>query len=514
MKRFFVLFLFFVLVLGAQELLQNNGFESWTGGMPDYWTKSSGITVSQEGTIVHSGTYSVKIYKTSTVTENIQQKIDVDPNTQYNFSFYTYTDKHIRVRLWLKWYNASGTNVRSDPSPYSNPSNANVWQYVDTTIVSPSDADSLEYQVRFYNWSWGDSITSATCYVDDVSCFKPGTNQFPVIENITLSPYAPYPNLPETISCTITDPDGNIVTDSLYYSIDGGSYNVMTHSSVNGSTYSYNLPALPELSKVNYYIVGIDNEGARTQTSIKTYKVYYPVSVNLLNKGFENWTDPNTPENWTVEDPSYVTATQSTDYVNSGVYSCKLSRIQIGNYGIWQKIKVNPRDTIVVVANFYDNDPDVSGRLWFRRIFWDGTTSNVFADYTTDGTGWQMIAETLALPDEIDSLTVLVRVYTQTGSTGDSLGDIYLDNMDLRSISGIPEENKEKKLKTYIITNGIFSLNTGKTDIVATLFDLSGRIIEERFFKDGLIRFELRNKENGIYFVKTGDEVTRIVNLR
>ncbi len=513
MKKFLFVVLIFSLYMFAQEQLQNGGMELWTGGMPDYWTKSSGITVSQEGTIVHSGSYSAKIFKTSTVTEQIEQRIDVDPSTAYNFSFWIYTDAHIRARFWLRWKNASGTIVRSDGSPYSNPSNPNVWQHITIDTVSPIDADSLECQVRFYSWSWGDTITSATCYVDDISCIKPGTNQYPEIQNITLNPYAPLPDNPVVISANIFDPDGSIAADTLYYNVNGGPYNFLIHTYINGNIYNYTLPGQPELSRVDYYLVAVDNMGASKITSTKTYKVYYPSNDTLKNKGMESWINPNTPEEWTIENPSYVTATQSTDFVLEGNYSCKLSRIQVGNFGILQKVKVNPRDTIVVTSNIYDNDPDVSGRMWFRRRLWDGSTSNVFSSYTIDSDQWQQFAETLILPDETDTLEVLFRVYTQSGTTGDSLGDVYVDKISLRSISGIPENKEDLKFDTYIITNGAFSYNTGKNNVFATIYDISGRIMDEKFFVDGIVKFDLNDKKNGVYFVMIEKKFIRIINI-
>lgn len=512
MKRFLFIVFIFSFVLFAQEQLQNGGMELWTGGVPDYWTKSPGITVSQEGVIVRSGNYSAKIFKTSTGTEQINQTIIPTPSTRYYFSFWIYTDPHIRARFWLRWF-SGGSIIRSDGSPYSLPTNPNTWQYVYLDTLSPPSVDSLQCQVRFYNWSWGDSISNATAYIDDISCMKQSANQFPEIQNIKVSPYAPYPNNPVVVSATIYDPDGSITADTLYYSIDGGSYHRMVHSNINGNIYSYNLPGLPELSRVNYYIVAIDNLGAIKTSPIKTYKVYYPSNDTLKNKGMEFWINPNAPEYWTIENPSYVTATQSTDFVLEGNYSCKLSRINVGNYGIWQKVKVNPRDTLVVLANFYDNDPDVSGRMWFRRILWDGSTSNVFANYTVNSNQWQTIAETLILPDESDSLTVLFRVYTQAGSTGDSLGDIYVDKISLMSISGIPEEEEDKKFDTYIITNGIFIYKSGKNNVIATMYDISGRVIDEKFFFDGIVRFELRNSKNGVYFIKVKDKFIRIINI-
>jgi len=66
-------------VLSGQNLLSNPGFEAWTAGMPDEWTKAAygpiKLNVYQESTIIHSGSYSAKLALDSTSTQRIEQHI-------------------------------------------------------------------------------------------------------------------------------------------------------------------------------------------------------------------------------------------------------------------------------------------------------------------------------------------------------------------------------------------------------------------------------------------------------
>ena len=159
-------------VLSGQNLLSNPGFEAWTAGMPDEWTKgTNSFDIYRENGIVYSGNYSVKIILKSKKTQNFGQKIQVQPNVTYYCSLYVYTpDKHTRTRIWLQWYDANDSLIRAEEgAPYSDTSIVNTWQLISADNLSPSTAKSLQYQIRIYDVSWGDSIDSSISYVDDAS---------------------------------------------------------------------------------------------------------------------------------------------------------------------------------------------------------------------------------------------------------------------------------------------------------------------------------------------------------
>ena len=162
-------------VLSGQNLLSNPGFEFWTAGMPDEWTKAAygsiKLNVYQESTIIHSGSYSAKLaLLDSTPTQWIEQHIKVLPNVSYTCSLYVYTeDNHTRLRIYLRWYDTSNSWIKSTSSDYSDPHSPGVWQLLELNDNAPSNAESLHYEIRLYDVSWGDSIDSSISYVDDAS---------------------------------------------------------------------------------------------------------------------------------------------------------------------------------------------------------------------------------------------------------------------------------------------------------------------------------------------------------
>jgi len=110
MKKIVLIFsVLFGFTLSGQNLLSNPGFESWTAGMPDGWTKGAygpiKLNVYQENVIIHSGNYSAKLALDSTSTQRIEQHLGVLPNVAYAGSCYVNTeDNHTRLRIYLRWY--------------------------------------------------------------------------------------------------------------------------------------------------------------------------------------------------------------------------------------------------------------------------------------------------------------------------------------------------------------------------------------------------------------------------
>jgi hypothetical protein len=69
----------------SQNLLQNPGFETWTGGMPDAWQNDDSVELFQEDVIVYSGAFSAKdsFYSPTAGNAEVYQGLYVQPNTIY-----------------------------------------------------------------------------------------------------------------------------------------------------------------------------------------------------------------------------------------------------------------------------------------------------------------------------------------------------------------------------------------------------------------------------------------------
>ena len=176
-----------ILMASAQNLIQNPGFETWSGGTPEHWEKDDSIFIYPEDVIVHTGNFSARdslITQTQTSADLYQGRFAVQENTQYIFTFWVYdNDSAGRVRHGINWY-PSGSNWSTGYSLDST-----TWQEMSFTATSPSGTDSALAIIRAYdvaaNWD-GDAIF----YIDDVSLAVPAT-QPPVINRVWHMPINP-----------------------------------------------------------------------------------------------------------------------------------------------------------------------------------------------------------------------------------------------------------------------------------------------------------------------------------
>ncbi|RKY35687.1 MAG: hypothetical protein DRP73_04505, partial [Candidatus Omnitrophota bacterium] len=149
--------------------LSNGGFESWTGGLPDYWTPDDSIIVEQASDVVHGGSYSAKvtlITQNQSLADFIHEAVSVSENTLYTLDAWIYdNDDAGRGRLIIRWYDSSmGYISTSYAATYS--SDMDEWQELTFDATSPAGAAYAEPGIRFYdvssNWD-GDAIF----HVDD-----------------------------------------------------------------------------------------------------------------------------------------------------------------------------------------------------------------------------------------------------------------------------------------------------------------------------------------------------------
>jgi hypothetical protein len=187
----YILLIFCIIVRGfSQNLLQNPGFEAWTGGTPDYWYSDDSIVISQEDVIVHGGTMSARESLCTQTQEEADfiQRIPVQPNTQYTYNIWVYdNDDAGRVRPGIYWV-PTGSNWSGY---YSKDSTG--WQLLELTVTSPASAESADVLIRAYdygNWD-GDAIF----YLDDayfasavgISEDNSSSQNFPLVRSPVIS---------------------------------------------------------------------------------------------------------------------------------------------------------------------------------------------------------------------------------------------------------------------------------------------------------------------------------------
>ncbi len=158
--------LFFWQAGFAQNLLSNGNMESWTGTTLSGWTTVQGI--SQETTIVHGGMYSAKQIGG---TKKLGQTINVTPGDTLDISiwYYVASGDGTDARIWSYWKDAGGTNISANAAELRGPNSSYLpsdasWQNYTATVVAPSNAAKLYFEVRTYK--------GATVYWDDLSVIK------------------------------------------------------------------------------------------------------------------------------------------------------------------------------------------------------------------------------------------------------------------------------------------------------------------------------------------------------
>ena len=256
----------------SQNLLQNPGFETWTGNMPNYWHKDDSIVVSPENQIVHAGNFSVQ---DSLITQNqdradfFQGPFAIGPNIQYTFSIWVYdNDAAGKLRQLISWHTSSGwTNTYA--SNYS--SNANVWQQLTLTVLSPAGADSAIVFVRAYDSSaaWDGA---AVFYLDEAA-FIPSATQAPVIARVWHKPTNPGANVVTSVYAKVSD-DGTILADTIFYGV-GNLTNPwkMAHTAVASDTFRYLVPGQAWGDTIFYYLKFIDDDGLSAISDTHAYFV-------------------------------------------------------------------------------------------------------------------------------------------------------------------------------------------------------------------------------------------------
>lgn len=142
----------------AGNLVQNPGFEDWTGELAASWdnsynTPKAGITKSTD--IKHSGNNALKQVSASS-TSKIQQEVAIIGGKTYRISYWFLdNDTKASTRMWSSW--VSGGTVLTDnkaelqQEAYSAENTA--WQQVTLTLKAPETADKFRFEVRTYKQS-------------------------------------------------------------------------------------------------------------------------------------------------------------------------------------------------------------------------------------------------------------------------------------------------------------------------------------------------------------------------
>ncbi len=259
----------------AQNLLQNPGFENWTGSVPTYWNRDDGIRLYRENYVVHGDNFSVResLFTQTQSDADLYQTVAIHPNTYYQLSVWIWDgDSSGRIGIGIDWLPSGSewSNIFSVDS-------AGWQQLTFTAEPSPPDAESASVVIRAYDspTTWdGDAIL----YLDDVY-FSEVPMQPPVIVRIWHIPVNPASGVTESIYAQVND-DGSIAGDTLYYGVNNLSNPVkLSHVSMSNDTFTFHIPGQNNGDTIFYFIRCVDDDGLET---ISDTHVYYVGKLNII----------------------------------------------------------------------------------------------------------------------------------------------------------------------------------------------------------------------------------------
>ncbi len=166
----FIAITLFSLGIQAQEKFLNGGFENWDDvNNPTSFSHIESVT--QETTIVHSGTYSARH---DGGTSDLGQVVAVTEGKTYTISLWYYVESGdgSDARIWSYWRDSESANISDDASDLRGPNNsyftsAAEWNKYEVTLVAPAGATELYFEVRTYS--------GAVAYYDDFSVYESET---------------------------------------------------------------------------------------------------------------------------------------------------------------------------------------------------------------------------------------------------------------------------------------------------------------------------------------------------
>jgi len=147
----------------------NGDFEAWSGAMPDLWTADTGVGVAQETTIVHGGSFAVKLTRildNNTETDFMSDYIAITPGTSYTASGWFYDNNPDGSgRLACHFYDAN-KNYLTTTYDTDYTADSTSWQEM-TLPSSHSTAVYVRVGTRVYKGSG--PTTGGFVYLDDMT---------------------------------------------------------------------------------------------------------------------------------------------------------------------------------------------------------------------------------------------------------------------------------------------------------------------------------------------------------
>ncbi len=229
-------------------------------------------------------------------------------------------------------------------------------------------------------------------------------------------------------------------------------------------------------------------------------------AANLLqNPGFEDWS-ADTLNYWITE--SNCTIAKDSNIVHSGNYSIALTTTSNSNRGIYQFIPVIAGDTFLFSAWVYSSEAG-SGTGMGILITWRNADSSWAGSstptvYNTIVNTWELLIDTIVIPDTAKIADIKVRGYQNSGFAGYA-DDILFDQMPV----GIIETSKLGNVNLSFKKSVLKISNPQNIHLNISVVDMAG-IIRYKSTVSTSTNLNI-NLIKGVYFVVASNSKNRLI---
>ena len=545
MKRFYFLLVAVVLMATpfwsvGQNMVLNPGLENWdNASTPTDWDLYDNI--SQEATVIHSGTYSAAQMSDASSQKFRQDIANVTPGTEYTITYWYYdNDPAARTRIWSYWMDGSGTYLDDNadelrPSTYSE-DNAS-WQRYSVTLTAPVNAAQFRFEVRTYKEN---NNTGGHVYFDDFgfsgqTTIDPEPSNYPTDFNATANGLsinltwtdATGTQLPAGYlilgakdgSSTTAPQDGTPVPDDFDWSDGTAAANV----SYGTQTFTFsNLSVFTNYTFTIYpYTNGGENIDYKTDGTAPTATATTPDITVLTNVDFEDGTFGD----WTPHNVSGDEAWESYTYGDNTF--AKMSGYNSGSHANEDWLVSPELDfTNFVSGTFtFDNAYKYDGNPLQLLVStdYDGTSSpetftwnDISEDATWSDGNYDWVSSQVDLGNYLNQKIYLAFKYTSTDAASSTW---EVDNLFVYGVkaTGVNQHNADNVAIYPNPAKGYFNLSSTQNGQLS-LIDVSGRVVYSSDIVSGNNTIDISNLTDGIYFANVifnnGSKVTAKIMVK
>lgn len=517
MKKFTFLFTFSLIVSFAfsQNLIENAGFENWSGGQPDSWTTSGGaITLSQNTDIYQEGVSSCQVVFTSDENQNLlSNTFSVEPGNPIIMSIYIYdNDAAGRARISCLYEGADNYY-----GSYSE--DMDEWQMLSYEGIVPDGATSATFQVRFYDVSSGwdgdaEILVDAANYTIDNE-IKPEPTNYPtnfsasaagvnanlswtdatgeqlpqaylILAGNTIDFDIPVDGVPQEDDTDLSDGNGRL---NISYGEEYGSFGSLSPAT---DYYFVIIPYTNSGENIDYKV-----DGDPPSTSLTMPDVSIISSVDFEDNTFGDWTSINVngAQVWEVApygNPGNCGAMSGFDgqpYANEDWLISPL--INLNNYtdevfSFDNAMNYTGPALELYISNDYNGDPLTAN--------WE------MLNFTASGGGWDYQSSEI----DLSTINTSVHIGFKFTSSDEESATWEVDNL---LVTGVISNsiNEETSIDIKLYPNpgyGIYQLqNSNKENLNIEVYNVLGQFIHSIESSNAQIQIDISDENNGIYLI-------------